>query len=468
MELLRKKVLRYIREYALCKPGDTLIVAFSGGADSAALLDILANLPGYNLVLVVAHLNHLLRGAESDADELFARAAAERYGCPIALSRVDVAGQAKQKGLSLEEAGREARYAFFRAVAAEHAAIAVALGHHQGDQAETVLMRLLRGAGGSGLSGMRPKSAAGMIVRPLLSLRRPEIEAYLHKGGLSWREDSSNAETRFLRNRIRHELLPYLESFNTDIEARLCRTAEALAADEEVLATAAGGAFSRAVAVTPSGVEADVEALCREPLALRKRLYRQAIAAVKGDLRRISFTHLAAIDRLVFAARPNSELILPGGIRVIRAYRLLRFTLQREEPLFAGCELLLAGPGDYALPCGGRLLIEECAETAVAYAADANKLLVLAGQLRFPVTVRYFRNGDRFIPLGMSSRKKLKKLFIDRKIPLLARKRMPLLVERGEIVWVCGVQAAEKSRAGASGNNSPRLLLTYTAAADRY
>ena len=197
-----KKSVRYIREHALCAPGDTLVVAFSGGADSASLLDILAHLPGYNLQLVVAHLNHLLRGAESDADELFARAAAERYGCLFALARVDVAALADETGLSLEEAGREARYAFFREVAAKYAAAAVAVGHHKGDQAETVLMRLLRGAGGSGLSGMRPKSADRMIVRPLLSLRRPEIEAYLHKGGLPWREDSSNAAVRFLRNRI--------------------------------------------------------------------------------------------------------------------------------------------------------------------------------------------------------------------------------------------------------------------------
>jgi tRNA(Ile)-lysidine synthase len=469
MELLRKKVLRYIREHALCSPGDTLIVAFSGGADSTALLDILANLPGHNLELVVAHLNHLLRGAEADDDELFARAAAERYGCPFALARVDVAVLARQTGVSLEEAGREARYAFLREVAVKHAAVAVAVGHHKGDQAETILLRLLRGAGGSGLSGMRPKNSAGTIVRPLLFLRRPEIEAYLHKRGLSWREDSSNAEIRFLRNRIRHELLPYLESFNTDVEERLYRTAEALAADEEVLAAAAAGAFLRAVAVTASGADADIEALCREPLALRKRLYRQAIEIVKGDLRRISSTHLAAIDKLVFAARPNSELVLPGGIRVIRAYRLLRFTLQREEPLSGGGELLIARPGDYTLPCGGRLLIEESSESAATgHATGVNTLVILAGQLQFPLTVRYFRAGDRFIPSGMTGRKKLKNLFIDRKIPLQTRKRIPLLADRGEIVWVCGVQAAEISRTIAVENCLPQLLLTYTAAADRY
>jgi len=469
MKLLRKKVWRYIREHALCAPGDTLIVAFSGGADSTALLDILAHLPGYELKLVVAHLNHLLRGEESEADEFFAREAAGRYGCSFALARVDVAARAGQAGLSLEEAGREVRYAFLREVAAKHAAAAVAVGHHRGDQAETVLLRLLRGAGGSGLSAMRPKSAAGMIVRPLLTLRRPEIEAYLRKGGLTWREDSSNADGRFLRNRIRHELLPYLESCGQDIEERLCRTAEALAADEEVLEAAAAEAFTRAVAVTASGAEADTGVLCREPAALRKRLYRQAIQVVKGDLRRISFTHLAAIDKLVFASRPNSELILPDDIRVIRAYRSLRFTRQHEETMSAGSALFIGRPGDYLLPCGGRLLIEEHAgPLAAGHAAGPDMLAVQAGLLQFPLTVRYFSDGDRFIPLGMSSRKKLKNLFIDRKVPLSARSRIPLLIDRGEIVWVCGLQAAEKTRTVAVDIGLPRLLLTYTAAADRY
>jgi len=469
MELLRKRVLRYIREHALCAPGDTLIVAFSGGADSAALLDILAHLPGYNLELVVAHLNHLLRGDESDADELFAREAAARYGCFFALSRVDVAALAGQAGLSLEEAGREARYAFLRETAAQHAATVVAVGHHQGDQAETVLLRLLRGAAGSGLSGMRPKSAAGLIVRPLLSLRRPEIEAYLRKGGLPWREDSSNAEVRFLRNRIRHELLPYLESCSQDIVVRLCRTAEALAADEEVLEAAAAALFSRAVTVTAAGAEADTGIVCLESAALRKRFYRQAIQAVKGDLRRITFTHLAAIDQLIFASRPNSELALPDGIRVIRTYRSLRITRQQEEPLPAGWALLIECPGDYSLPCGGRLLIEERAEPLVTGgAAGANFLTAPAAQLQFPLTVRYFSEGDRFIPLGMNSRKKLKNLFIDRKIPPAARSRIPLLICGGEIVWVCGLQVAEKTRAAAVDNGLPLLLLTYTAAAGRY
>jgi tRNA(Ile)-lysidine synthase len=469
MELLRKKVSCFIREHALCMPGGTLVVAFSGGADSAALLDILAHLPGFDLQLVVAHLNHQLRGAESDADELFVRETAGRYACPFVSSRVDVAALAGERGLSLEEAGREARYAFLRDVAVNHAAAAVAVGHHKGDQAETVLMRLLRGAGGSGLSGMRPKSPAGVIVRPLLFLSRAEIEAYLLKGGLKWREDGSNADTGFLRNRIRHELLPYLEEYSPDIASRLCQTAETLAADEDFIEKAAAGLFARAVTATPGGAEADIEVIYQEPPALRKRLYRQAIQTVKGDLRQISFTHLQAVDRLIFAERPNSELILPGGIRVERAYRRLLITSQPDESLPADYEQVIVSPGLFSLPCGGSLLVErlEGPETARTAAAPGEPT-VFAGQLQFPWTVRYYRNGDRFIPAGMCGHKKLKDLFVDRKIPLKARRRIPLLVAGGEIVWVCGVQLSAKTKDAAAGSGLARHVITYTAAAERY
>jgi tRNA(Ile)-lysidine synthase len=469
MELVRNKVLRFIREHALFKQGDTLVIAFSGGADSTALLDILAHLRGCDLELVVAHLNHRLRGAESEADEHFACAAAARYGYPFALATVDVAALAEERGLSLEEAGREARYAFFRKVAGESAAAAVAVGHHQDDQAETALMRLLRGAGGSGLAGMRPKSAAGMIVRPLLSLRRKEIEQYLRKAGLAWREDSSNVDVKFLRNRIRHELLPQLAGYNPEIVERLNQTAAALAADEEILETVAAGAFCRTFTVTASGAEADLDRLLQEAPALRKRLYRKAIQSVRGDLRGISFTHLAAIEGVALAARPNSELALPGGIRVIREYRSLRFALLCAAPLPAGYELSLDGPGFYPLPCGGSLLIEECVEPpAVEDAAGTSMLTAHAGKFHFPLTVRYFRNGDRFTPLGMSGRKKLKDLFIDRKVPLKTRRRIPLLVDQGEIVWVCGVQASEKTKTATVDIGMTWLRLSYTAASDRH
>jgi tRNA(Ile)-lysidine synthase len=447
----------------LLTPEETVVVAFSGGADSTALLDILANLPGFPLKLVAVHLNHMLRGDESDGDEQFVRAAAGRYGVQVEISRADVAALGQEKRLSLEEAGREARYGFFREIAVKHSASAIVLGHHRDDQAETVLMRLVRGAGGSGLLGMRPRS--GNIVRPLLQLSRDEIEAYLRKVGLIWREDGSNSDTRFMRNRIRHELLPLLETFNPEIIQALNQTAEALAADEEVLEGLTSRAFARTAESGCSSVSIDLPKLFLEPALLRKRLYRTAVGAVKGDLKRISFMHLTDMERLVLSGKPNGEINLPGGIRVVRDYSSLVFTALEEDPFSDFDELSIAACGNYHLPCGGLISVSPARDLE---RVGKDILSLDSGELPFPWVVRYFRKGDRFRPLGLDGSKKLKDLFIDRKIPLRERARNPLLVCRDEIIWVCGVQPAERTRAAAGGRELKMLRITYTPASIRH
>jgi tRNA(Ile)-lysidine synthase len=299
-----KKVMHFIEEYSLFAPGDTVVVAVSGGADSVALLDILVSLRELRLNLVVAHLNHLLRGAEADADEEFVHKLAASYGVPVVVKRADVGEVARTEGRSLEDAGRAARYAFFDELAVSHKAHAVALAHHADDQAETVVMRLLRGAGGSGLCAMAPKSA-GLYVRPLLSVNRGEIEAYLQRRGIAWRTDSSNAAADFLRNRIRHELIPYLARYNPAISDRLSATAEALAADEEYLEAATNAAFASYAVLSAGRIILDLPGLRSEPRGIRLRLYRRAILQAKGNLARIGFRHLRAIDCLVFSAKPH-------------------------------------------------------------------------------------------------------------------------------------------------------------------
>jgi tRNA(Ile)-lysidine synthase len=463
MQLLRKKVLRFIRELNLLTPGETVVVAFSGGADSTALLDILANLPGFPLNLVAAHLNHMLRSEESDGDELFVSSAASRYGIRVETSRLDVAALGREKRLSLEEAGREARYGFFREIAIKHSASAIALGHHKDDQAETVLMRLVRGAGGSGLSGMRPRS--GNIVRPLLQLSRDEIEAYLHKAGVIWREDGSNSDTRFMRNRIRHELLPLLETFNPEIVQALNQSAEALAADEEVLEGLTSQSLARTALSGCSSVRFDLSKLFLEPAPLRKRLYRAAVSSVKGDLKRISFIHLTDIERLVLSGKPNGELNLPVGIRVVRDYGSLIFTALEDDSFSDLDELSIAACGNYNLPCGGLISVGQSGDSDVK---GRGIIFIDPDELPFPWTVRYFRKGDRFRSLGLDGSKKLKDLFVDRKIPLRERARNPLLVCRDEIIWVCGVQSAERTRAAAGGRELKMLRITYTPASIRH
>ena len=424
-----------------------------------ALLDILASLTELKLQLVVAHMNHLLRGNEADEDEKHATATAAAYNLQFVALSVDVALLAKERGLTLEEAGREARYAFFRDAAIEHDCRVIATGHHQDDQAETFLLRLLRGAGGSGLSAMRPTSGAGTLVRPLLCVSRCELESYLRQRGINWREDASNADIAFLRNRVRHELVPVLESFNPAVATTLSQTAEIIAADEELLEVLASEAFARLFTVANSRGVASVAALLAESRSLRLRLIRKGVASAKGDLRRISFRHIAAIEALLSSPRPGAGLSLPCGVKVKRLYGEIVFTTAETLPIPAGYQLEIASAGVYELPCGGTLQVQSMQRSVVTGSADT---LVLDGAtVTLPLTVRYFHEGDRFVPLGMTGSKKLKDLFIDRKIPLELRRRTPLLLENGAIIWVCGLQASSRVGGQCGDGRSQSLVITY-------
>ncbi len=449
---LKKKVLRYIEENSLFAPGDTVVVAVSGGADSVALLDILASLGELRLNLVVAHLNHLLRGAEADADEEFVRRLAESYGLPVEVRRADVREKAAREGRSLEDAGRIARYAFLDALAASHEARVVALAHHADDQAETVLLRLLRGAGGSGLCAMTPMSA-GRYVRPLLNVTRGEIEAYLRKRGIAWRTDSSNDDTDFLRNRIRHELIPLLSTYNPAISERLAATAHALAADEEFLETATTTAFARHGRKGAEGVTLSVAGLLAEPRAIRLRLFRRAILLVKGDLARISFRHLQELDRLLFSSRPHLALTLPDGLHAAKSYGEISISTDEVQSPLQPDEICLDGPGRYPLPGGWVLTVDLARPPADPRSAPATTVYFDLDQAPFPWRVRTFRPGDRFSPFGMDGHKKVKELFIDAKIPLSLRCRIPLLFCGDTLLWVGGMRRSSAALAFGAKQN---------------
>ncbi|MRR34856.1 tRNA lysidine(34) synthetase TilS [bacterium] len=441
----RKKVARSIEEHGLFTAGDTVIAAVSGGADSVALLDILASLEYLRLKLVVAHLNHGLRGAESDGDAAFVAELARRYDLPFESETVDVREIGRVRGLSLEEAGRAARYEWFDELADKHGARRVALGHHADDQAETFLLRLLRGAGTTGLRGMRPL-AAGRYVRPLLGLSRAEIVAYLELRRISWRNDSSNGNTDFLRNRIRHECLPYLASYNPAITERLNSAAEILAADETVLENLTDQVFGRLCAQDSSDVVLNIPRARVELPGVRFRLYRRAVLVLKGDLARISGSHLKQIDDLLMSARVNGGLSLPGGLRVWRSYGTLHFSLPVLEPGAWTGEVLIDGPGRYRLPCGGSMTVRLTSPPAGWKGVPVFRAYFDPARTPFPWAVRTFRPGDRFHPFGMKGHKKVKDFFIDAKVPAALRRNLPLLFRGEELLWVCGLRVAEAGR----------------------
>jgi tRNA(Ile)-lysidine synthase len=347
------RVVGIISRYSMFPPCARVGVAVSGGADSVCLLALLRELRGlWNLRLTVLHLNHLLRGSESDADQSYVEALAERWGLPLIVQRTDVAAMAEDAGENLEQAAREARRAFFRSQIAAGNLDRVALGHTRSDQAETVLFRLLRGAYTTGLAGIRPVTQDG-IVRPLLDVDRREVEQYLREQGIAWRQDSSNRDLRFARNRIRHELLPSLSAaWNPALPQILAGHAQLALEDEEYWRREVDKVVPELLqSGSADSLIVDVRQLTSLPAALRRRIVRRAIELIRGDLRRIELGHVEAILRLAAAEEGHARTQVPG-VDVWRSFDWVRFVKPAQQPIERDFELPLEAPGRVRVPDG--------------------------------------------------------------------------------------------------------------------
>jgi tRNA(Ile)-lysidine synthase len=445
MHSFQHKIAKFIKFNRLINEGDTVIVGVSGGADSIALLDVLHSLKELRLRLVIAHLDHMLRGSDSNADAVFVRQIAEKCGLPFEMRSVDIDRFSKRNKLSLEEGGRAARHALFDELSLKYGANVVALGHHADDQAETVLMRLLRGAGATGLCGISPNSER-KYVRPFLCVSRKDIEDYLRKRNIPFRTDASNADIRFLRNRIRHELIPYLETYNPSIRDRLAATASILSADEMLLESVTDQAFQRLVTIEYPGVIIDIPALRSEVRGLRLRIYRKAINAAKGDLAHITLKHLQRIDDLALSGKPNSDLELPGQLIIAKSYRTMSITTRIGGGNVEPFEFIVQGPGNWSVP-GNRLLrVTMDVPPSDWKEVTPHMAFFDIRKAPFPWIVRTFRTGDRFTPLGMTGTKKIKDFFIDMKIPLKLRRQIPLFLSNDTVFWIAGLRIAEHAR----------------------
>ena len=321
---LREPVLEYIRRHGLLKAGDRMGVAVSGGADSAALLRLLLELRGeLGVVLSVAHFHHGIRGAEADADAGFVAGLAKSHQLELHAGSGDAPARARKRRASLETAARELRYQFFAKLLESGAVDKVATGHTLDDQAETVLMKTLRGAGTRGLAGIHPALDSGM-VRPLLGVRRGEVEEYLHALGQEWREDSTNCDRKHLRNRVRHELVPLLErDFNPEVTCVLGETAEVARAEEEYWQREVERLLAQVS--RPGDGSLELKALLAQPLAVQRRLVRAALERAGAGF---DFRHGEEILRL--AQKTRGAVELPGGWRVVRGKSELRIE-QRSE-----------------------------------------------------------------------------------------------------------------------------------------
>jgi tRNA(Ile)-lysidine synthase len=448
---MRDTVHNFIREHDLLRRGDRVLVAVSGGADSVALLHLLRGLAAdYDLTLHAAHLDHELR-PDSSADADFVADLCAAWEIPLETARISIPVLARQSGRGLEETSREERQDFLQRTARARGCRVVALGHHRDDQAETVLQRLLRGSGASGLAAMRPRR--GPFIRPLLTVTRDEIRSYLREQGLSWVEDASNSDPAFTRNRIRHRLLPLLREFNPAIGRTLAGLSERLALEEDFWELAVTSALEQTARAVPEGLQLDLPALLALHPALRARVLRQAIGTARGGLARIQACHIAAIEALALGQRPQAEVRLPGLWCGRRYDRLL---LGPAPPVPLPPYLVeIGGAGSYPLPGGARLEVtlpsRPGGETpwAVEFAAD---------EVPWPLLARPFRPGDRIDLPGGAGRLRVKELFRAARLPLEARRQWPL-VFAGGLLWVPGLRRSPVRRPGA-GERVLRLQLS--------
>ncbi len=451
---LLSRVLRTIERERLAPAGARVLAAVSGGADSVALLLILHELDaGGHIVLAgVAHLNHLLRGPEADEDEAFCAAAAARLNVPFVSERIDVRQLAREQKRSVEDAARRARYAFLERAADRLGADAIAVAHTRDDQAETFLLRLIRGAGTRGLGGIRPR--VGRIVRPLLDLDRVELRTYLEERAESYREDASNADVSIPRNRVRHELLPLLQSrFSPAITDVLAREVVLAQQDEDFLHHQAIELASRIVSreqgTSGESVRIDAAGLGSAPLALSSRVAHDVLSQLAGS-RPISFDHVQRLLALS-AGEARRVVSVPGG-RAVRAGDVIMLRPGRaEKPHEANrFAFLLSIPGEVQSVAHGWAIAAEPLPglpPAAPLAARGHEVAVAADALVGPLAVRSRRQGDRFRPLGAPGARKLQDFLVDRKVPRTDRDALPLVVDgRDRIVWVVGLAVAEGFR----------------------
>ena len=449
MNLVSKTIIKVrhtISRYKMFESGDRVIVAVSGGPDSVCLLDILREIrDGLGIELVVAHFDHGLRPDEDEDETRFVESLAGSLGLPFETGK---AGSGMGPGEpSLEEKARKARYGFLEAVKEKFSARKIAMGHNLNDQAETVIMRLLRGSGLSGLAGI-PPCREEEIVRPLIEITRGEIESYIEKRGLKYVTDSSNLEIRHLRNRIRFDLLPQLRRYQPRIVELLGQTADIMRRDDECL-EAVAEQWVRDMAENRDNREVQIplSAFRELPEGLRNRVIRVVLRITGGGLRRVSSRHIEAVNRVAMGKKSQAFVNLPNRLAAKRVYDDLIITTAGDK-VSTDFHYSLEGPGTFRLESPGcTISLKETDKKALVYAGISRWTAFLnADKLTYPLIVRNFRPGDRFVPFGMSGHKKLKDFFIDLKIPSEVRAQIPVLVCQDNIVWVCGLRIDDRFR----------------------
>jgi len=438
--------------------GDKVLVGVSGGPDSICLLNVLEDLRSrYSLTILVAHFNHKLRGAASERDAQFVEQVALGKGLAFMEGSGDVGAYAKAAKLSIEAAGRELRYDFFVRSSLSAGADKVAVGHSADDQAETILMRLLRGAGPEGLAGIPPVRLLGKstgrptLIRPLLNAWRSDIMHYVRTRKLKYRKDVSNESLEYLRNKIRLELIPHLKKeYNPKIRQRLANAASALAIENDFMETESGLLASEMIIERkPGWLVFDVRLLATLHPSLRKRIVSALVSLADARASMLEAVHFDDADALLCS--DSGRLDLPGGLRfeISEGRGLISRTAQQPQISTKAFNVSIDGTTSIpVLDIVVKTKVMGCISSPphLVRLCNPNRQYFNLDEVRPPIEIRLRRPGDSFSPLGASGSKKLKDFFIDKKVPRFLRDRVPLLISNGRIMWIMGYAIDRKFR----------------------
>lgn len=456
-------VKRTIEREKLIQKGDKVLVALSGGPDSVCLLHCLKKLENiYEMTIYAAHLNHMIRGMEAQKDAMYTAKLCDSFGITFFVKSVDVPLYAKEKRLSIEEAARKIRYEMLFEIKEKIGANKIAVAHNLDDQAETVLMRLMRGTGIHGLKGMDYFREDGLI-RPLMDVQKTDILSYCDQQGLSPRLDKTNEETEYTRNRIRLNLIPLIqEQYSPQIKTLVAKMANLLREDDAFLEEEADRIFRRDSVILPDRVKIQADDIRALHPAIAKRVIRQAVRETADTLEGIESGHIEDVLDLMGSAKTHAMIHLPRGVFVYKRPEGVLFTKKTIEavssayryPLKQGESLFIP---EMNLKMDSRILSKErCMVLPTGNLTKAFDLDKIRGEL----VVRNRQDGDRIRPMGMGGTKKLKDLFIDLKIPREKRDSIPILCDDQGILWVVGYKISEDYKIDENTKNVLRISCT--------
>ncbi len=462
-----------IEKYSMIQNGDGVVVGFSGGPDSTALLHLFYTFKErYNLRLAAAHLNHGFRPGDAEKDAKYAADFCRERGIPCVVKAVDVTGMADREGLSAEQAGRRARYGLFNEVMRDNNLNKIAVAHNEDDQVETILMRLIRGSGVSGLGGIKP--LRGNIIRPLLEAPRWLIEEYCDRNELKPVTDKTNLLPIYFRNKIRLELLPELrDDYNSNIDRALLDMADILRNEDHYLNSIAMDKFYELVLGIGTGrLRFPIKGLMDLHIALRRRVLRKGAEHLLGDTDNLELVHIQKVCELLETAKTGKRINLPRGLVAGIEYDYFFLTLDNPEGIKLRGTYRLKIPGGTNIPeikCTvNASFIDKDAYKKEAENAGSDRAFLDFDKTGRSLIVRGREPGDKFIPLGMKGTKKLKDFFIDEKVPKGKRDLTPIIKNRLGIIWVGGYRIDERFKVSKDTMQVLKLELRYYPSGGKY